>query len=64
MAVIPACGRRIPAPETATVRIREGVGRIKSGTAKPRHATSQMVSRDIAMNKEYIEDRFIIITPP
>jgi hypothetical protein len=52
MAVIAACGSKIAVPETATVKIREGVGRIKSGTLNPLHANSQTASKVIAISNE------------
>jgi len=61
--VIPACGSKIAVPETATLKIRDGVGRIKSGIANPQQVNSQAASTVIAISNEKSEVRLNISQP-
>jgi len=60
-AVIPACDGKIAAPETATVNIRDGVDRIKSGILNPRQANSHAANTVIALSNEKSEVRINIL---
>jgi hypothetical protein len=50
--------------KTATARIREGAGRIKSGTSHPRQANSQTQSKVTDRPKENSEERLFILQVP